>query len=62
MTYLRNPRIPSQWESDGDWSGKFKADDGTLHDTAKEADQHDAKRQEVKPSDVAGLRGHCDDF
>lgn len=42
MTYLRNPRHRYMWESDGaEPFGKYKADDGTLHDSAKEADAHE---------------------
>lgn len=45
MAYLRNPRMPYCWESDGaaPWC-KYKADDGTIHDSAKEADEHDLER------------------
>ena len=47
MSYLRNPRTPYLWESDGDapW-GKFKAADGTFHDTGNEADKHDKERDQ----------------
>lgn len=41
MTYLRNPRCVYMWESDGDYNGKYKAQDGTLCDSAKEADARD---------------------
>lgn len=44
VTYIRDPRGRGMvWESDGaePW-GKYRADDGTLHDSAKEADAHDA--------------------
>ena len=42
MSYIRNPRLSYMWESDGDapWC-KFKAADGTLHDTGNAADKHD---------------------
>lgn len=45
MTYIRNPRHPFVWESDGDepW-GKYKASDGTIHNSAAEADEHDKRR------------------
>jgi len=41
MSYLRNPRVPHMWESDGEYNGKYRAADGTLHDSAKAADRHD---------------------
>lgn len=41
MTYLRNPREPFFWESDGDYNGLYKAQDGTLCESAKAADKHD---------------------
>ena len=45
MSYLRNPRVPNMWESDGDapWM-KFKAADGTFHDSEAAADKHDRER------------------
>lgn len=46
MSYLRNPRIPYVWESDGEYNGKFRAADGTLHDSAEEADKHDERRND----------------
>lgn len=50
MTYIRNPRQPFMWESDGEYSGKFKSDDGTLHDSPKEADMHDLQRRSEQRS------------
>lgn len=55
MTYLRNPRIPFLWESDGDYNGKYRADDGTLHDSARAADEHDRKPKK-KPYTPPHLR------
>lgn len=45
MSYIRNPRVPNMWESDGDapWC-KYKAADGTMHDSPKEADKHDSDK------------------
>lgn len=44
MTYIRNPRQPFVWESDGEYNGKFKSDDGTLHEFPEEADKHDRQK------------------
>lgn len=30
MSYIRNPRDPNIWESDGHYSAGYRADDGTL--------------------------------
>jgi hypothetical protein len=43
VTYIRNPRVPNVWESDGEYNGKYKAVDGSLHDSANEADKYDRK-------------------
>lgn len=47
MSYIRNPRLPHTWESDGDapW-GKYKAADGTMHDSANQADKHDLDKKQ----------------
>lgn len=41
MSYLRDPRYSGMWESDGEYNGKYKAADGTLHNSPEEADKHD---------------------
>jgi len=47
MSYLRNPRMPFIWESDGDAPfGKYKAADGTLHDSGNKADDYDLEREQ----------------
>lgn len=50
VTYLRNPRSRILWESDGapPWC-KYRADDGTLHDSPNAADAHD---REVHAAEV----------
>jgi hypothetical protein len=45
VTYIRNPRVPNVWESDGEYNGKYKAVDGSLHDSANEADKYDRKHK-----------------
>jgi hypothetical protein len=46
MTYIRDLRYPGFWESDGEYTGKYRADDGSLHDSARDADKHDRDRRE----------------
>jgi len=42
MTYIRNPRIPFVWESDGEYDKPgFKAKNGVIFRTANEADNYD---------------------
>jgi hypothetical protein len=44
MTYLRNPRQPMIWESDGEYDKPgYKAIDGTICKTWQEADERDRK-------------------
>jgi hypothetical protein len=48
MTYIRNPRAPLLWESDGEYTGKFLADDGTLHDEANDVLKYERERDAAK--------------
>jgi len=43
MTYIRNPHNPFMWESDGEYNDKFRADDGTLHNSANDAVKHNER-------------------
>jgi hypothetical protein len=55
MTYIRNPRIQFAWESDGEYDKPgFKADDGTIFQSANEADSYDKKRRVESSSQRAG--------
>lgn len=44
MTYLRDPRNRLIWESDGDFKGKFAAEDGTLHDSPEEVEIYERQK------------------
>jgi hypothetical protein len=56
MTYIRNPRERFVWESDGVYNGKYMADDGSLHNSHKEAVEHDYKMaNETKQYWIAGI-------
>jgi len=48
MTYIRNPRDRFWWESDGHYDGKFKADDGTLHDSPDEVVRYEERQAEAR--------------
>lgn len=50
MTYLRNPRWPLLWESDGDYNGKYMADDGSLHDDANEVLKYENEKEKTNVS------------
>lgn len=45
MTYIRDPRNPRIWESDGNYNSKFMAKDGSLHNSSEEAIAHDKQKQ-----------------
>jgi hypothetical protein len=49
MTNIRNPRYPLLWESDGEYNGKYMAEDGTLHDDANAVLKYEKERRETKP-------------
>lgn len=57
MTFIRNPNDPFTWDSDGEYTGKFKAQDGTLHDSAQKATEYDRKKSEAL---ALGLLGFVD--
>jgi len=51
MTYIRNPRHSFLWESDGEYTGKFRADDGTLHDEANDVLKYERERDAKRASE-----------
>lgn len=58
MAYLRNPRIPYQWESDGEYEDVgFRAYDGTLHDSPKKVDEWEKMMRERRIEPAPGDSG-----
>jgi hypothetical protein len=57
MAYIRDPRYPLVWESDGGPPfGKYRANDGTIYDTPREAIKHDERTASQPESKLAAPR------